>query len=139
MGDADIGGAARKRSTDPGVETLAPRLRVYREAMVRRRVGTLAAIGPRTDWHPTRWYDQIRILQVHAVRIDHLGGVADMAAETDREVPARRVVAVAALGDGSGDAEVAAAFCLGRHVNLDPWRHEELDPLDNERGGSRWI
>lgn len=22
---------------------------------------------------------------------------------------------------------------------LDPWRHEELDPLDNEPGGSRWM
>lgn len=98
------------------------------EAVVGRRLGALLAVEPRADAAADPDRHGLRgIGQVHAVGIDHLVGMADVAAEPDGEVPARGVVPVATLGDRLGDAEIALAL---RHL-----AQLHIDPLGMEEGG----
>jgi hypothetical protein len=69
------------RSEGPGVKVLCSPVFVETKAMVRARVRALAAIEAWTDAAAkSDRHRQIRIGNVVSVGIDHLGGVADVAA-----------------------------------------------------------
>ena len=76
--------------------------------------------APDADGHRLRG-----VAQRHAVGIDHRLRMTDVTAEADGEVPARRVVVMAALGDRLGDAEIALALRHLADLDVDPLRIEE--------------
>src|SRR3546814_7576131 len=62
------------------------------------------------------------VAQIHAVGIDELGGIGDLASQRDRVGLPRHPVALPGLRDRTGDREVPAAVRHLRHLGMDPAR-----------------
>src|SRR3546814_11288836 len=83
---------------------------VHRQPVAQRRKGALGAIEPlaKAAMKPDRDGDAV-VAQIHAVGIDALGGIGDLASPRDRVGLPRPPVALPGLRDHTGDREVPAA------------------------------
>src|SRR5690606_3544756 len=120
------------------VEIVGPRAVAVHEAVIGGRMGALGAALSRADAAADAdGHGLATARESEAVRIDHLGGALDGAAQPDREVAARRVVPVPALSNGLGDAEIALAVRHLADLDVDVARIEEGGIDVPARAGAR--
>src|SRR5690606_20971607 len=81
--------------------------------------------------------DLLLASEINPFGIDHFPGVMDGAAQADREMPARGVVAVIALGNGARDAEIALAVGHLADLHIDAVGREESGIDIPARAGAR--